>query len=210
MLSMAFLFVTSICLADTTISGRVTDSSNNQPIPKATVKISAAGITTIYSLTTDSNGCYKINLKLKKPRFGKEVACSIFVSAKGYISATKASFIKPDKAYTFNFSLKRAFYYNRPPKIKSFSPSTHSTFITTDAISISATAEDADNDVLYYCFWMDDKRIRDWAVSSSYNLGLTAKDAGEHNIKVEVKDNKGGTDSKVSNIYVYIALPKPQ
>ncbi|MCM8792759.1 MAG: carboxypeptidase-like regulatory domain-containing protein [Candidatus Omnitrophica bacterium] len=197
------LFLSSAWAAPvTTLKGKAIDQSNQKPISGASIEISNLTGKVITSTTTDKNGNYTISKSLSSGLYFIEC------SAKNYQKSTLLRYLQLGKTYTFNFSLK-PIPPNNPPKIISIIPRDRSTFITGDILTISINASDPDKDRLQYRYIMDKTILKNWTDSSKHSFKTEISDRGRHKIKVEIRDNRGGFDSKSVDIYIFIAFPKP-
>lgn len=98
---------------------------------------------------------------------------------------------------------------NNPPQINSFSPVHRSICVIGEPLNFSINASDKDKDALMYRCLIDERVIQDWSNSFACSFIPQASDRGRHKIKAEVKDNRGGLNSKSVDIYIVRALPKP-
>ena len=122
---------------------------------------------------------------------------------KTYLSA------KDNVSHSTGCIQKGTWFINAPPKIISLTPSDKSTFNITGAIEISINAIDPDKDPLEYKYFLDDRIIQDWTKVSQYSFRPSLTDKGKHNLKIEVRDNIGGSTSKIISIYIFRDFPKP-
>ena len=204
MLMAGIFFPADFLYAATAIQGKVTDKATTKPIASASVKISIASGATAASAATDSTGSYLITKNLATGSY------IILVSASNYKSYTLVKVIYQGRTHILNFALEPT-AKNNPPQVISFTPNNDSRsvmpFFIGDTINISVSATDKDKDKLYYRYSMDGQILQSWTLSSSYSFKLTGL-AG-HKLKIEVTDNKGGLDSRTTDIYALIASPAP-
>jgi len=202
-----FLFFCLFCLPcyasqsrfNITISGKVTDQNTSAPIPNAVITLSNLySQNYITSTVTDSAGYYRLRLNLSRGSYG--IACS----AANYIKTSTSKYVTSG-TYAVNFTLKPV--SNRTPQITSFLPANKSTFFLGNTVSLKVTATDADNDPLLYRFFLDSTVLSDWSNNTAYNFNSNTTSSGRHRLKVEVKDNRQGTATKTSDIFIFMACP---
>lgn len=97
---------------------------------------------------------------------------------------------------------------NNPPQITSFFPADRTICVIGESLNFSINASDKDQDALMYRYLMDERVIGDWSNSSTYSFTPQFSDRGKHKIKVEVRDNRNGLDSKSVDIYIVRPFPK--
>jgi len=183
------------------IKGQVISRADNKPIKAALIKVSTLIGRTVISTLSDNSGNYNISKSLSG-------AYLIQCSASGYQNMLLLRFISQGQTYTFNFNLNSN-TVNNPPKIISFTPQSKFSRVSGENIVISITAQDPDNDPLYYKYSIDNNIIQDWTVQSSLNYKTSNKDLRRHTLKVEVKDSKNASTYKTTDFFVFMAFPKP-
>ena len=97
------------------------------------------------------------------------------------------------------------------PEITNISPPDGSIYYQGDAVSIYASASDADGDTLEYQFSINEEVKQSWNTSATYNWTTSSSDAGLHTIKTEVRDGMGGLASRSAEVYIFlkpIGLPE--
>lgn len=88
------------------------------------------------------------------------------------------------------------------PVISVFSPADASKFLHGGSVTLSATASDADGDALEYQFSSNGVTKQGWSVSNTFSWLTTTSDIGLKTIRVDVRDNHGGTAVREQEIYV--------
>ncbi|MCX5711611.1 MAG: hypothetical protein NTY47_00865, partial [Candidatus Omnitrophica bacterium] len=97
--------------------------------------------------------------------------------------------------------------------IASITPADRTSFTAGDTINISCQTNTPNrivqNSLIQYRFSLDAKVLKDWSTVSSYSYKTTSQDLNRHTIKVEAKDERNNTDTKSSDVFVFVAFPKP-
>jgi outer membrane lipoprotein-sorting protein len=171
-----------------TIQGKVTDSNTKSPIAEAGIILLGPSGKTIASTLTNSSGEYQINTSTASRYY------LLKASKRGYIPQVLRKLLQTGKAYTISFTLKSI--PNRPPKIVKIRPKANSTFLAGANIKIQVRAVDANRDPLEYQFLIGGTVKQAWSTANTYNWQTTEADTGATDITCEVRDNKGGQDTK--------------
>lgn len=70
-------------------------------------------------------------------------------------------------------------------------------------LQISVTADDANNDILQYRFFINDVVKRDWGTTSTFDYTPEASDIGLNTIKAEVRDGIITVQTDEVEIYIF-------
>lgn len=89
------------------------------------------------------------------------------------------------------------------PAISAFSPADASKFLHGDTLTLAVTASDADGDALEYQFSSNSLIKQPWSSLASHGWLTTAGDIGLKTIRVDVRDNHGGSAQREQEIYVF-------
>ncbi len=186
----------------TTIKGTVINSRTKKAISGVLIEVNTLVRKTLSQATTDNLGKYIIESKKLAGFY------MLFVYKQGYKPVLYLRYLKQGKTYNSDFKLQPD-KQNSPPKINSFKPKNLSTFTTGEPLEITVDASDLDKGYLKYRYIIDNKIVQDWTSSPKYSFTANTQDRGRHKIQVEVKDAKGNTVAKDSDIYIYVSIPQP-
>jgi len=102
---------------------------------------------------------------------------------------------------------------NKAPAVESFLPRDGSAINEGDTLEISVSANDPNNDVLKYRFFINGIVKRDWGASPAFSCLLGNGDIGLNRISAEVTDGIETITTEEAEVYVFrksLALPTAQ
>lgn len=93
---------------------------------------------------------------------------------------------------------------NQPPNITGLDPSLQSPQQVGTIVTWRATANDPENDPIYYKFWLSGPKtadqwqvVQDWSQNNVWSYTAVDKDAGSSNIRVGIRDGNHADSSKM-------------
>ena len=189
----------------TVIQGRVMEQVSlfvQRPVSGASIKVyESASKKEVVSGISSADGSYKITTKLNG-------YYEIKAFAENYTDETKSNIrLKKDKTCNISFNLR--LLKNHSPQIISSVLSSRSIYTTGSNMDLSIVASDKDIDPLMYRYSIDNKVVQDWAYSYKYSFKISDSDRGKHNIKIEVKDDRGGLSFVSVDALILRGFPNP-